>query len=172
MSGALHIARRLAGRLAAVCGMQGLAPALRLMAGNASLLDDLDALMGEAVRIIVEAEQHAKALKERVASITMEQKATQAAAQAVREALKDALLESGAPRALSRHHLAVIKPGRPKVVITDPEKVPERFLKIETTPRLSDIAKALEAGEQVPGAVLSNGEAVLEIKVRASEVPA
>lgn len=171
-SGALHIARRLAGRLAAVCGDQALNSNLRLQAGNASLHDDLEPLMQAAVRFIIEAEQHAKGRKAEADALARGVKAANAAAQAARAALQEALEESGAPNVTTKHHLAQVKPGKGKVVVLDLNALPERFVKVERSAKLADIGKAMDAGEEVPGAVRSNGEPVLEIRVRTSEVPA
>jgi hypothetical protein len=42
--------------------------------------------------------------------------------------------------------------------------VPEQYIKVERTPRLAEIGKALDAGIEVPGAVRSNPEAQLTIR--------
>lgn len=54
--------------------------------------------------------------------------------------------------------------GRAKVIITDAEKVPDKFCKTERTPKKSEIHDAIEAGETVPGAELSNAEPTLSVR--------
>jgi len=54
--------------------------------------------------------------------------------------------------------------GRRKVVITDAERIPDRFCKTERTPVKSAIHEAIEAGETVDGAELSNAEPTLSVR--------
>lgn len=174
MSGALHIAGRLAQRLALVCGDPALAPRLRVQAGDASLVEDgdLDALMRATVRFVVEAEQHAKAQKAAADAILAGQKAAAAAAKAARAALLEALEESGAPEVLTAYHAAQLKPRKGKVVVLNLDALPTEYVKVERVARLDAIGTAMDAGEVVPGAIRSNGGATLEIRVRTKEIPA
>lgn len=55
--------------------------------------------------------------------------------------------------------------GQQRVIITDETAIPERFMKIEQTPRKNDIKSAIAQGETVPGATLSNAEPVLTIRM-------
>ncbi len=62
--------------------------------------------------------------------------------------------------------LASIRPVRPKVQITDEAALPDRFVRHKTEPDKIAIREALEAGSEVPGAVLSNGGVTLAILVK------
>ena len=42
----------------------------------------------------------------------------------------------------------------PKVVVTNPEKIPQEFLKVEVSPRLSEIKKAIKANPEIEWATL------------------
>jgi len=56
-----------------------------------------------------------------------------------------------------------IRAGQPKVVIVNEKEIPQDFLRVKTEPDKSRIKAAIGAGEHVPGASLSNGEATLAI---------
>lgn len=55
--------------------------------------------------------------------------------------------------------------GRRGVIVTDLESLPERFVKVTRDARKNDIKDAIDAGEFVPGAELSNGSEALNIRV-------
>lgn len=55
---------------------------------------------------------------------------------------------------------------KPGVAITEPALVPDRFCKIERTPRKATIGEALDRGEVVPGATKTNGTVYLRISTR------
>jgi hypothetical protein len=57
-----------------------------------------------------------------------------------------------------------IKQGRQHVVIFDPSQIPALFCRIKKEPDKTLIKTALEAGEAVPGATLSNAAPNLEIR--------
>jgi hypothetical protein len=54
--------------------------------------------------------------------------------------------------------------GPPSVVLTDADLVPDEFVRIERHVQLTPIKEAIEAGREVPGAVMSNGSTVLRIR--------
>lgn len=53
-----------------------------------------------------------------------------------------------------------------KTVIVDERQIPDRFWKTERTPMTREIGEAIENGEQVPGAVKTNGSVYLRITTR------
>lgn len=55
---------------------------------------------------------------------------------------------------------------RPGAVITDPDALPDDFVKIERTPRKDAIRNALMAGQEVPGAQLLNGMPTLHVRTK------
>lgn len=55
--------------------------------------------------------------------------------------------------------------GPRRVIITDEAEVPESYCRIKREPAKDIIREALEAGEYVPGAALSNGETTLRVLV-------
>lgn len=58
-----------------------------------------------------------------------------------------------------------IRNGVPKVIITDETLLPEQFVKVERTPKKKEIGDALKKGEAVEGALLSNSESTLAIRM-------
>ena len=61
---------------------------------------------------------------------------------------------------------ARIQGTRPSPLIADPELLPDDCVKIERTPVMAAVREKLEAGEDVPGAVMSNaGETLVVVKV-------
>ena len=59
-----------------------------------------------------------------------------------------------------------IATGQQSVKITDAKLLPDRCVAIERTPIKSLISPVLEAGEEVPGAVLSNASPILTIRTK------
>jgi hypothetical protein len=53
--------------------------------------------------------------------------------------------------------------GKPKVIITDENQLPEQFVRIKKEPDKRLIESHLKAGDDVPGAALSNAEPYLRI---------
>ena len=56
--------------------------------------------------------------------------------------------------------------GRPKVMITAESAIPDDYCRIKREPNKTAIRTALEAGEHVPGTVLSNAEPNLTIRTK------
>lgn len=59
-----------------------------------------------------------------------------------------------------------IRKGARKVLITDEERLPNQAFRVKREPDKQMIKSWLDAGQEVPGAILSNGESGLTIKVK------
>jgi len=59
-----------------------------------------------------------------------------------------------------------IRQGQPKVVIVNEHEIPQEFLRVKTEPDRIKLKAALQAHENVAGAVLSNAEPTLTIYVK------
>lgn len=94
--------------------------------------------------------------------------AADAADKAMRNALALVLDETGAPAIGGKHHTVSIASAPAAVVITDANAIPAAFIRTTEAPDKAAIRKAIEAGDDVPGAVLSrgNGAPVLSIRKR------
>jgi hypothetical protein len=53
--------------------------------------------------------------------------------------------------------------GKPKVIITDENQLPDQFVRIKKEPDKRLLEGHLKAGEEIPGAILSNPEVYLRI---------
>lgn len=58
-----------------------------------------------------------------------------------------------------------ISEGPRSVKIINDERIPERFVKLSRSYKLADIKAAIKAGEDVPGAALSNGATTLRVTI-------
>lgn len=59
-----------------------------------------------------------------------------------------------------------IRAGQPKVVIVNEHEIPQEFLRVKIEPDKTKLKAALQAHENVAGAVLSNAEDTLSIYVK------
>jgi hypothetical protein len=64
----------------------------------------------------------------------------------------------------ARYGAASLAPGPVSVLLTDAELVPDEYVRIERHIQWTPIRAAIEAGAEVPGAVLSNPGPVLRIR--------
>ena len=59
---------------------------------------------------------------------------------------------------------ASIRQGLPRAVVLDVDALPDAFVAIQRKPRLRELLAALQAGDDVPGATLSNGIDTLTVR--------
>ena len=59
-----------------------------------------------------------------------------------------------------------IRPGTPKVIVTDEALLPDKCVRIKREPDKTTIKDLLSKGAQIPGAVLSNSEPSLSIRIK------
>jgi hypothetical protein len=59
-----------------------------------------------------------------------------------------------------------VRAGSPRVIVTDETMVPEDLCRISISPDKKAIKERIDAGEAVPGAVLSNSEPSLTIRTK------
>jgi hypothetical protein len=125
-------------------------------AADVMLEEDILSTMQAAVTLIVELEDEAQA--------------AEAAAKRARLALRDAL-EGTAGSVRAGIHTASVRAGFASVIVTDEGAIPAEYMRQPPPqPDKAAIAKALKAGEQIPGAVLRNGEPSLTIRINNQEV--
>jgi hypothetical protein len=75
-----------------------------------------------------------------------------------------AMQEGGFPKLTEPTFTATVSQGRPAVVVTNADAVPDRLCTIVREPSKSAIAIELKARRNVPGAVFSNTKPVLTIR--------
>lgn len=106
------------------------------------------------------------------AALILQAEAVKAAADAARTAMRTVLAtvldDTGAPAIGGKHHTVSIASAPAAVIITDASSIPAAFIRTTEAPDKEAIRKAIEAGQDVPGAVLSrgNGAPVLSIRKR------
>ena len=67
----------------------------------------------------------------------------------------------GMKKLYTRLHTFTIRQSNPSVVITSEDDIPEKYFKMTRSINKSDIKKAIDAGEEVPGAILRSTESLL-----------
>jgi hypothetical protein len=59
-----------------------------------------------------------------------------------------------------------VRQGNPRVILTDETLVPDAYCRIKKEPNKAAIKAALETGEHIPGATLSNAEPSLTVRIK------
>jgi Siphovirus Gp157 len=85
----------------------------------------------------------------------------------LRESILLALQALDLPRLQMADATASRKRLPPKPIVTDEEKLDQRFIRtsVRTAPNMTAIREALEAGEVVPGVEMSNGAETIQITI-------
>ncbi len=83
-----------------------------------------------------------------------------------REAALALLLAADVPKLDRPDFTATVSNGRAKVMISDEAAVPLDLCRIVRNPDKPAIKQALDAGREVPGALLSNPEPILTVRTR------
>jgi hypothetical protein len=146
---------------------------VREMYPDASDDDLADSIAGESnlpdavlsvLRAALVREATGKALGELIDQMVARKRRLEDGAKSLRAAALQAILEGGVIMPLRAPDMSVsLGRGKPKVVITDADKVPLDLCKIIREPSKSAIAEAIENGQEVPGVVLGNATPHLSI---------
>ena len=84
-----------------------------------------------------------------------------------RRAIVMALMNAIGERKIVRPDMTIsVRASRPSVLVTDEPALPDSLCKVERRPDKTAIKEALERGEAVAGAVLSNGTETLTIQTK------
>lgn len=132
--------------------------------GETSLHEQICAVMrARADRLAM-----AEALKARMADMKARHDRLLHGAEQLREVCSDVMQRAGIKKVQADDMTLSLQAGRARVVITDPEAIPDELTRTKVTvePDKTKIADALAEGLAVPGAVLSNGGAVLTVRVK------
>jgi hypothetical protein len=132
----------------------------------ASETDMLEAL-NLALHELSEIEAMSEAIKLQQQRLAQRRARLEARGQRLRGMILSALETSGVPLPLRLPAATVsVSKARPKVHVYDPDIVPAEFWSEETVRKIDfgEITAALDHGDPVPGAVLSNGPPSLTIK--------
>lgn len=117
---------------------------------------------------LLEAEAQAVADEAAIATRIKQLSDRKARVQQRQERSRDAMMALMTAAGLRKHATAFgtvsITPKRPSVVITDASRLPARCTRTKVEPDKSVIMECIKAGEDVPGAELSNGGETLTIR--------
>jgi hypothetical protein len=122
----------------------------------------------ELIDILIAAEREALSLEEAVKILQERLAIRQARFANRRSALRQYLMLLMATAGLKKVERPAatvsIAAGRPRVIVTEPDLLPDYYCRIKREPNKDAIGKALKEGvERIPGATLSNSEPVLRI---------
>lgn len=127
---------------------------------------DLNQLVERLVRMKLDADTMASAIKARKQDIADRQSRYERKSDGAKSLLKSLLLAADLPKvALPDATVSITKP-RVTVDITDENALPQGFVEIRRVPKKTEIKAALEAGEKVPGATLGLSEEGLMVRTK------
>jgi len=127
---------------------------------------DAAAVLLGLVRAVDEAETAMEGVASRMQSLAERQRRYRAKAETYRGLLFSIMDTMGQKKWKHPEATVSITDGRPGVVVTDEAALPEAFVRIKREPDKAAIKAALERGELVNGAGLSNGLASLSIRMK------
>lgn len=114
--------------------------------------------------LYIEGELHA--LKAEKAVIDNKIKLFQKELDSVKKDAVTFMLDNGVLKTETEHHIWGVRQAPPSVVITNLHEVPTKYLRVKVEPLKNDIKKAIQRGDIVEGAVLSDGDQVLYCKAK------
>lgn len=127
-------------------------------------LDEFEEQVLATLRHAIEREAHGKAIGELIDGMRARKQRLENGAQWLRAAVLNAMQETGCSRIKGPDMSVSVGPGKAKVIVTDAEAVPDALCRISREPNKTEIAKALAAGQDVPGVVLGNANPFLSVR--------
>lgn len=125
---------------------------------------ELDAAILAVLREAIWREEQADALRGMVEKMRGRIARLEQGAEMMRAEALQAMLSAGMPKLWSADMSVNVAKGRPKVLIFDESRLPDKFWRVKRDPDKTAIGEALKAGEDIPGAGLSNVGDVLRIR--------
>mgnify|MGYP003647054133 CR=1 FL=1 len=139
------------------------AAALAVLEQEAPAIDDV---LARLLRVLDEAKANAKAAEARIDALTLRRDRYRRQAEEYYRTVF-AIMEALSVRKWRNAEFSVLMAdGRPSVVITDADALPSQFVRTKTEPDKTAIKTALEDGEVICGAMLSNSLPFLRISTR------
>lgn len=127
---------------------------------------DAGRIIAALVRAIDEAETDMEGVASRMLALTARQKRHRAKVDTLRGLLHATMEAAGQTKWKHPEFTVSLSPGRPGVVVTDPDALPDAFVRITKAPDKTAIGCALAEGKEVPGADMRNGAPTLRITTR------
>ena len=127
---------------------------------------DIETVLARLLRAMGEATEFEKAVDARIFALEERRKRFTRQAEEYRRTVFAMLDALGLRKWKNAEFSVSITDGRPGVVVTDEAALPDAFVRIKREPDKAAIKAALERGELVNGAGLSNGLASLSIRMK------
>lgn len=118
---------------------------------------DVEGLLVRLLRAMGEAKANAEAVDQRMAALVARGRRFERQAENYRAASYAILDALGLTKWRHAEFSVSVSPGRPGVIVTDEAALPDRFVRVTRSPDKAAIKAALEQGEVIEGAELSNG---------------
>lgn len=127
---------------------------------------DLVELLSKLTMHMLEAEHFALGIEALIASLEARRDRYNGRRQATRE-LMFRLMSWADTRKLELPQATLsVRPGQPKVIITDQTALPETCIRVKREPDKATIKTFIDSGKEVPGAALSNAEPYLAVRIK------
>lgn len=127
---------------------------------------DLHPLIERLVKMKLDADTMASAIKARKQDIADRQARYERKADAAKALIKSVMLAADLDKVTLPDATVSVISARAIVEITDEAALPQGFVEIKRVPKKTEIKKALEAGEAVPGAALGLSEEGLMVRTK------
>jgi hypothetical protein len=130
-----------------------------MLDGETSFNDVIDILL----RKIKEAQSLSNAISDEMGLLADRQTRFEMRALKLRQSIFNLMNDAGLKKLERPRGTVSIANGKPKVIITDENALPDDFVRIKREPEKRRIETYLKTGQTVPGATLSNAEPYLRI---------
>lgn len=147
--------------------------AVRQMFPDASDDDLADSIAGESnlpdaivtvLRAALVREATGKALGELIDQMTARKRRIEEGAKSLRATALQAILEGGVTLPIRAPDMSVsVGRGKPKVQITEPDRVPDHLCTFRREPSKTMIVAAIAAGQDVPGVAMGNPQPFISV---------
>jgi hypothetical protein len=127
---------------------------------------EIDEVLRRLLRAKGEAEANADAVKDRITALEHREARFARQSEEYRRTVFAILDALGVRKWKSAEFTVSVLTGRPGVVITDPDALPDAFVKVTRAPDKAAIKAALEYGDDVRGAMLSNNLPTLSVRTK------
>lgn len=125
---------------------------------------ELDVAILMVLRNAIEREAQSNALSDIIDTMVARRARLMEGAQALRRAALNAMLEGGLPKLTAPDMTVGVRDGKPKVIVSDPDAIPDIYFRVTRSPDKTAIGDVLRSGHAVPGASLGNADPILTVR--------
>lgn len=133
-------------------------------AALAAIQDGIEVKAENCAAVLQSLKADAAAIEEEEKRLRARRKAIEANHERLRTYVRDCMVQAGVTKLKSPRFSLTVQAGRQKVQVDDVAALPGEYLAVKVEPKKDEIAAALKAGTEVPGASLVTGEAVLVVR--------